>query len=149
MKKIIIFLFLILIGCQQHSYNPKSTEGTEVLALVEHYYTNLENPHGISKSLSNMELNEKELGVTSIGDYLRKRGYKVSLLNQPRFISYDEPYAIYEVSIKVNYPQDFKKFSKEETINETVYVNVGEREINKVVTKDVFIGSRAVNYEIK
>lgn len=59
MRKGMVFLFLILIGCQQHPYNPKSIEGTEVSALVEHYYANLAHPHGISKSLSTMELNER------------------------------------------------------------------------------------------
>ena len=67
-------------------------------------------------------------------------------MSEPQLLKYEDPYALYQVTIKVKYPEDFQEEygiqRKEEIVVEKIWVNPEEYFIEKIESKDEFLYAR-------
>ena len=146
-KLLCIFLvFFTLTACQSDKTKaPEENVKKAMVIEINRYYDNINNSFG-STLLTLSATPESKKKISGLSLYLIKHGYKVTRITEPKYITYEEPYAIYEVTIKVKYPDDYQTEYKvkknEETIIEKLWVNPETVLIEKIDSKDDFLYSR-------
>ncbi|MBN6186391.1 hypothetical protein JQN58_05245 [Aneurinibacillus sp. BA2021] len=156
LKKIFLVIFIVfvivLFGCS--SGPPKQDSQNEMIAQIKRYYANLHHPINLQRSLMTLEFKQQgdETKLSTICSYLINQGYKVSQIEQPKYVSYENPYVIYETTIKIEYPPDFNKAYKARNypkiITEKVWINEKTRKIYRISSDDPFLPVRTINYNI-
>lgn len=90
---------------------------------------------------------EQKSPLITIGSYLFSKGYRVQAISEPRFISYEKPFATYSIDVEVEYLNDYKGKEKKIHTTETVWVHADSRLLSKIKSKDPFISARVCNFE--
>ncbi|HBI03172.1 MAG TPA: hypothetical protein DDY49_03970 [Paenibacillaceae bacterium] len=140
----IIMVIFTLSACNVNlATHPDESAKKEMVVQIKNYYKDIEEGYLSGKAQISLEADkESKSKIARLGNYVIKHGYKVALISEPNYITYEEPYAIYEVTIKVKYPDDYQSELKEDTIKEKLWLNPETRLITKIESEDEFLYSR-------
>jgi hypothetical protein len=120
----------------------------EIVSQINTYYDEM--GLFIGRSLDSLGAsNESKKKISALSTYLFKHGYQVTRVSEPQLLKFEDPYAIYQVTIKVKYPEDFQaeysiQRKLEEVMMEKIWVNPENRLIVKIESKDEFLYARTI-----
>ncbi|GEN36026.1 hypothetical protein ADA01nite_34860 [Aneurinibacillus danicus] len=144
-----LLISIILSACSSSPL--REDEKKEIISQIKRYYDNIHHPLDFERTLMVLEFKDMgtEISISTVGKYVIKNGYSIKRVDEPKYISYEKPYALYETTIKVTYPKDYLGNKKEEFFTERIWINNEKKLISKISSGDKFISTRTPSYTIK
>lgn len=144
----IFLVILILTSCNVNlATYPDEAVKKEMALKINKYYDHIDKSMEFGISLNSLDADfESQKKISGLSLYVLKHGYKVTRISEPKYTTYEKPYAIYEVTVNVKYPDDYQAeygiTRKEETFTEKLWVNPDTRLISKINSQDDFLYAR-------